>query len=175
MNTHTPVNRTSQRQQESHPCILRCWQAHGIGTMVVPSGTSVTPSSQQSGLYVHHLSFKLVSHYFFKMIMSLSMSPVSITKQVQPPFVTLYFFASSRLSLFFCLSFFVSRGLFESESESHKFSFFLCKFTTQVHVSSYYRSSSSFEYPTSEETGCKPLVPYKSRNSLYCDCVCKDR
>ena len=41
-------------------------------------------------------------------------------------------------------------------------------------VSTHYSASSSFALPTSE-VGYKPLIPFKRRDSLYCDCVCKDR
>jgi hypothetical protein len=41
-------------------------------------------------------------------------------------------------------------------------------------VSTHYRASLTFDLPTST-TNYKPLIPFKNRNSVYCDCVCKDR
>jgi hypothetical protein len=41
-------------------------------------------------------------------------------------------------------------------------------------VSTHFSAAPTFALPTSDN-GYKPLVPFKRRDSLYCDCVCKDR
>ena len=41
-------------------------------------------------------------------------------------------------------------------------------------VSTHYSAATTFALATSDD-GYKPLVPFKHRDSLYCDCVCKDR
>lgn len=43
-----------------------------------------------------------------------------------------------------------------------------------VIVNTHYRVATTLELPTSY-IGYKPLVPYKRRDSIYCDCVCKAR